>query len=375
MTTQNSNTCKKTHVLKWVNHTVLASMVAATMLLAAGCSGPPNTSIRNSHDPVESPASIAHTHCTLSTKLVPSCGVLWGVTTPRPNSNELATAEAQAGRPFAFVYRFHDINDTIPTDDERSIVAQGKILHISIDSRDYASADRTSISWSEVASGKYDSSLLEQARGIASLGVPVFVTFDHEPDQPAKVALGTGSDFVAAWRHVHDLFQQAGATNAVWVWVIMGWQPAMTRAATLWPGNDYVDWLSWEAYNQSGCQGGPIRISQYESFEDAIRVGYDWFHTVGPKIGIDANKPMMISEAGSVLYWDDPAKTAQWYQNIPGVLEKYPQIKAIGLWDHTGTGQTCDFRLAINPDVLSAAKTAGQQPLVNPSIQVPRITP
>lgn len=53
--------------------------------------------------------------------------------------------------------------------------------------------------------------------------------------------------FVAAWKHVHDIFVAAGATNIKWVWA-----PAAPRVpqgvSAFWPGADYVDRVMFDHY-------------------------------------------------------------------------------------------------------------------------------
>lgn len=342
----------------------LVSFVAL-LTTASACTGPANESRDESTRPVTSKAQNSsdpdgQMGCTLTPLLVPSCGTLWGVTTPTGTAADLKDVERSVGRRFDFVYTFHDINDVVPTPEERAAVSNGTLLHITIDSRDYSTRDRTAVTWSDVANGRYDESLRGQARGIASLRKPVFMTFSHEPDQTANEAMGTPTQFQDAWRHVHEVFAEEGATNAVWVWVIMGWAPALPRAATMWPGNKYVDWISWEVYNKSGCTRDATSVSQYQSFGELARIGYTWVHQTGPKIGMDVNKPMMISETGSVQYPEDPELTANWYSEIPAALKDLPQIKAIGLWDHDGTGQACDYQFTENPAVLKAIVKARQ---------------
>jgi hypothetical protein len=162
---------------------------------------------------------------------------------------------------------------------------------------------------------------------------------------------------------VHDLFTLQGATNAVWVWVVMGWEPALDRAEALWPGREYVDWVSWEAYNPSGCRAGEVEASRWISFEEAMLTGFDWLHSGDAAVARDL--PIMISEAGTSHYPDNPRHTADWYAQIPATLRKYPQIKAVGLWDHTGTGKTCDFRFGADPTVRQGIARMAADPWVN----------
>ncbi len=331
-------------------------MAVCAALASAGCGLGPGSQRRPPRD------------CTLSEDLVPSCGALLGITTPRPERSELARVEQQVGRRFDFVYRFHDVNDPVPTPEERDLVAEGRILHLTIDARDYASADRESVTWADVAAGRYDASLAAQGAGVASLGSPVFVTFDHEPDQPAE-NLGGPADFVAAWRHVHELFARAGATNAVWVWVVMGWAPALDRAEQLWPGRPYVDWVSWEVFNPSGCRTGEVDPARFRSFEDIVRTSYEWARSESTAVAGDL--PMMISESGTSQLPGDTARTAQWFADIPDTLRRYPQVKAVGLWDHGGTGATCDFRFGSDPTVLAGVAAMAGDPWFSVAVPAP----
>ncbi len=303
---------------------------------------------------------------------MPSCGALWGVATKPPTQAGVKAVEEAVGRSFDFVYRYHDIDSTIPDAAERALVSEGKMLHIAIAARDFGDSDQQ-ITWAKVAAGDYDKSLRAQALGIASLKVPIFVTFQQEANQKRKVGtLGTTQDFIAAWRHLHDLYAAAGVHNAVWVWVMTGKETNLDSAAKMWPGNDYVDWISWNVYNQSGCMSDQTTTKKYVSFEDAMRVFYEFVQERGPSIGMDVNKPKMISEAGSAKYPDDMALTAKWYSQIPEVLQKYPSVKAIGLW--SSVDGTCDYRIDQVPQVASAVKKAGLNPFVDAHPAVEAVT-
>jgi hypothetical protein len=302
--------------------------------------------------------------CGLSAKAVPSCGVLWGISTQPPKVDKLHELEKDLGRPFDFVYRYHDVNDVVPDDDERQIVAGGRLLHIAIAARDFSAASRAGVSWADIADGTFDDTLSAQARGIASLKVPVFVTFEQEANQKAKLGVaGNASEFKAAWRHLHELYVSAGATNAVWTWVMTGFTGNLARAATLWPGNDVVDWISWNVYNQSGCHGGNVDQKEFKSFDEDARPFYLYFKQHAASIGMDFTKPMMISETGSVKYDDSPALTADWYAAIPATLRDFPQIKAVGLWD--SVTDTCNYEFDTDPDVVDGVRKAGLDPSVD----------
>ena len=352
----------------------VAALSLGSMLMLGACGGsptrPPETDpgTRTTHAATALPSTGLSTHptdsCPASTDLVPSCGrVLWGLATRPQSLPALSAVEDSVGRAFDIVYNYHDINDVIPTETEVSEVQQGRTLHLAIAARIYGATPDT-VTYADIASGKYDAGLERQAAGVASLEVPVFMTFDQEANQHDKLGpRGTAADFRAAWRHIHALYVQAGATNAVWVWVMTGAVENLTRAGRLWPGNDVVDWISWNVYNQSGCGSGHVTPSMYASFETAMKPFYTFIHTQGPSLGIDANKPMMISETGSVTYADDPRRTALWYATIPATVKKYPQIKAVTLWD-SKTSDACDYTFQQDPEVLAAVARAGLDPIM-----------
>ena len=319
-----------------------AALVLPLLLLAsllASCGGS------------RSPAAAS---CRVGADLVPTCGALLGVTPPQPDATSLKDTEQAAGRAFDLVYTFHDLNDVIPSPFEQGLVDDGYLLHIDIDARIYGGSDTGTITWRAVADGAYDSQLTAQAQGIAGLHAPVFVTFDHEPNQPDRSALGTPSDYVAAWRHVHDVFARAGATNVVWVWVVTSWPPSLPTALQMWPGNDDVDWISWDAYNSAGCRDGSVDPGSSHTFGQVALPFLRWIRAEGPAAGIDVGKPMMISETGTQDLPTDPAAQAAWFRGMASTVADTPQIKAVALWDHESSSAGCDFRFSDRPGALAS---------------------
>lgn len=356
----------------------LAVVAALAAALAAGCTsgstvaGPvdsgaagasPQTT-RPDASPVPSDGwSVGTPGCGVDANGVPNCGVLWGVATRPPTMAGVEEVEKAAGRSFDFVYRYHDLNDEIPDAAERQVVASGRMLHIAIAARDFAAADGAKLGWKAVSSGAYDENLRAQARGVKSIGQPVYVTFEQEANQQRKRAeLGSPEQFKAAWRHVHDLYVSEGVSNAVWVWVMTGSDRNLDAAMQMWPGNDVVDWISWNVYNQSGCASGETDPAAYVSFGDKLSIFYDYLQAHGSAAGIDLGKPMMISEAGSAKYLGDLSKTAQWYAEIPDTLRRFPQIKALALWN--SIDETCDYKFSASAEVSLGVVKAGKDPKV-----------
>lgn len=302
--------------------------------------------------------------CTISDNYVPSCGAWWGVSA---GTIGLDALEDEVNREFDIVRHWHGVDqpDILKPDDIEQ-ARDGRYLHYNIEARRFTQKGHPAVPWAQIAAGAFDKALKAQARDFARLGLPVFLTFDHEADQDTKVGVrGTTAEFVDAWRHIHDLYVEQGATNVIWVWVVTGYVGNLDKIAALYPGDAYVDWIAWEAYNASGCRHGQPDPSRLKTFVETLRPFYEWLQTKGARAGIDPDKPYMITEMGSVVYPNHPKKTARWYDDIISTLEKYSQIHAVQLWNAQGRG-TCDYRITSHPSIVQTFTQIGHHPYVNP---------
>lgn len=106
----------------------------------------------------------------------------------------------------------------------------------------------------KIAGGTYDAYITRFAKAVAKHKWPVVIRFAHEmngewyPWSEARSGNHKG-DYVRAWRHVHDLFEQAGTDNAIWLWSpnILRPVPHVSLSA-LYPGDDYTDWVGMVGY-------------------------------------------------------------------------------------------------------------------------------
>jgi beta-mannanase len=61
----------------------------------------------------------------------------------------------------------------------------------------------------------------------------------------------TSTNFIAAWRHMHDLAVAARATNVTWVWCPnVDMNNSFTPYGDLYPGDSYVDWTGLDGFNK-----------------------------------------------------------------------------------------------------------------------------
>ncbi len=203
-----------------------------------------------------------------------------------------------------------------------------------------------------VARGDFDTYLKSFAAGAAAWGHPFFLRFNWEMNSNwfPWAEGGNGNkpgDFVAAWRHVHDIFAAAGATNVNWVWC----PSVITTNATidlheLYPGSAYVNWTCMDGYNWGGLTGGG---GGWQTFSHVFAATYAQITT-----SVAPGKPMMIGETASS---ESGGSKAAWINGMFSSLgSAFPQIKAL-IWFETFDGSN-DWPLETSSSSL-AAFTAG----------------
>ncbi|MGX1614035.1 glycoside hydrolase family 26 protein [Micromonospora chalcea] len=193
-----------------------------------------------------------------------------------------------------------------------------------------------------IARGDFDAHLRSWAEGVRSLGYPVAIRFAHEMNGDwypwCERANGNRpGDYVRAWRHVHDLFARAGATNVTWVWSPNArWDKTTAGLTGLYPGDDYVDWVGVTGYYGTGAF-----TKTYWSFDQI-------FGPTIAEIRKVTRKPLVVTETGAA---DTAGRKARWIRETFGSLPRYPDL--IGLiWFEVDKEQ--DWRIAGSPAAATA---------------------
>ena len=112
----------------------------------------------------------------------------------------------------------------------------------------------TDASVAAIASGQYDAYLISYAKAVRAYGKPVILSFGHEMNG-TWYSWGyrhtSPATFVAAWRHIVDIFRAHGARNVTWMWtvnIIKTKNGEIPNPAPWWPGKSYVTWVGIDAY-------------------------------------------------------------------------------------------------------------------------------
>jgi hypothetical protein len=193
-----------------------------------------------------------------------------------------------------------------------------------------------------IARGDQDGYLRSSARQAVAFGKPILLRFAHEMNgdwYPWGLGVNgnTAGDYVSAWRHVARVFRDENASNVKLVWA-----PNTGTFGSLWPGDDYVDYLGLDGYNWGA------KYNSWESFEQVFDGSYRAITRL-------SRKPLLITEFGANQNGGDkPA----WVRHAlsRAVAERYPQIRALIYFDNNQDG--ADWRVSSSGASESAFRAA-----------------
>jgi beta-mannanase len=172
-----------------------------------------------------------------------------------------------------------------------------------------------------IIAGRFDPYIRASARVIARFGAPVRLRFAQEMNgnwYPWSERWNGNRlhDFARAWRHVHDIFRAAGATNVVWVWS----PAAISIPREEFPGDAYVSMVSLSVFNG----GAQLRYGHWKPFNALVSRALARLHAIAPR------KPIELSEIGCAPQGGDKAA---WIAGMFSALKRYPAISSIVWYD------------------------------------------
>jgi hypothetical protein len=242
--------------------------------------------------------------------------------TQRTTIGDLATLQAQIGRPVTVVSFYIGWEQAPPMAGMATVAAQGSI---------------PLVSWhcgpldTSVANGQYDGLIREDAEAFKSFARPMFLRWFWEMNLPNvaghPACLGTGdlqtseTEYVAAFQRIWTIFKEVGADNVAFVW-----SPSAAASAPVstgfYPGNQYVDWLGFDFYDRCGKGGvSTVFTPTYQTYATATYA-----------------KPMMITETGAAApgangscgtQANSPTQQ-QWLQQLQTALpSQFPDVHGV----------------------------------------------
>lgn len=242
--------------------------------------------------------------------------------------------EHSLGRKMAIVNTYRRFDEDFFNDSDRQFAARGSTLMLS-----WAGGDTRLITM-----GRYDELIRGRARELKAFGHPVLLRYRWEMDRPnLRAQMWSGEDYVAAWKHVRDIFTREGATNASWVWCPTAEGFAAGQAQPFYPGDDAVDWTCADVY--AGTKYATIGALMREFLQFCAQ---------------HPSKPVMIGEFGVARTWG-AAQRAAWLQDASATFKANPQIRAVLYFESDPTdnkGPTNQFMLSDDPPALAAFRSS-----------------
>lgn len=225
------------------------------------------------------------------------------------------------------------------------------------------------VSWNcstftDVSGGKWDALIGNTADAVKNWGHPMFIRWAWEMNAGASKHCGDSSptpatDYIAAWRRIHSIFQAHGATNVAWLWNPGGEPPGNSKSAiNYYPGSDVVDWIGFDGYDKA--------VSSDSDFGDVLNPFYVEVSTWG--------KPILIGETGECASVNQPAFLSDATAEIAGKSNRknysFPLVRGFLYFDADGPYNNCPspphpnwpFTTSGNPNGISAFQAMGADP-------------
>jgi hypothetical protein len=198
----------------------------------------------------------------------------------------------------------------------------------------------------KIANGEFDAYVRRFARAAVRDGKPFLLRIAHEPTNPhygwAPDYGNSRDDFIAFFRHVHRVFRDEGARNALFVWTPFG-----LDEREYFPGRDHVDWVGLDLFNY----GGLSEDGTWLDFYSIAKLSYDRYRDLGP--------PLLVAETATT---SAGGNKADWVRDMLHSLAagNFPRIRALVLFDQpngsTSSGLPIDWSLAEDPQVFAAIR-------------------
>jgi beta-mannanase len=213
-----------------------------------------------------------------------------------------------------------------------------------------AGSNQPNFRLANIAAGAHDSYLKKWASDAAAYGKPILYRLDWEMNGTwytwsERNNGNAAGDYVKMWRHVHDVFRIAGASNVRFVWCPNAIYTGSIPLDGLYPGDAYVDYTCADIYNWGKS---PVKPNTWKTFETAFGPTYAELQRIAP------SKLIIIGETASSEFGGDKA---QWIRDMFAVLpSKFPQVRGVMWFQWNAEGM--DWPTNTSASALEAFKAA-----------------
>jgi hypothetical protein len=271
----------------------------------------------------------------------------------------LAAREAEINRHMAIVHWYQAWGSTPVNSSKfdpelfRAVRAHGSLPFLTWEPRDLTlPTNQKTFPLRSIAAGVFDAYIDSWAVGIRDYQHPVLLAFAHEMNGDwypwgAGVNGNMPSDYVAAYRHVHDRFAQQGARNVAWVWApAADLRSSYPAFKAFYPGDAYVDWLGVDVYNNGATESW----SSWQPLSQLLQSPY------AQLTALSASKPMVLAEWASV---EQGGNKGAWIREAGvAIPQLFARIRAVVWFSETGT----QYALNSSVGAIAGARAAFGSP-------------
>jgi glycosyl hydrolase family 26 len=315
------------------------------------------------------PPVLSRSACHTGSKLIPTCGILWGVApgahTESRGASALAAFERKTGRHQAIFHAYHGgIHQLFPTPQEIAIAHQRGAPRIL-----FLNWKPEAASWAAIARGdKRTDAFLDRLAVHIHKTFPdkFFFAVHHEGENDVREKAGSGytaKDYAAMYRHVVKRLRAHGVHNMVTVLVHMAYVPHATQSwfDQMYPGDDVVDWIGLDVYAYSTPGYGHGDFAEVLNRKLGGKRSWPGFYNWA--VRRHPHKPLMIAEWGVWSSKHNTAYKADFYRELGSELRHFPRIKAMVQFEtpHNQKGQ--DSSVDSTPAALRAYRQLGHLPM------------
>ncbi|MEA2505867.1 MAG: hypothetical protein QOH48_485 [Actinomycetota bacterium] len=250
---------------------------------------------------------------------------------------QFVSDESALDRPIQLTHTLYNFHDN-PGTDEAWLLSRGVTPIVNCFGRlkqsDYPGN-------AAIAAGGFDPQITKWADALGSLSGTVLLRPLREMNHSFAPWYTTNqSEYIDAWRHIHDLFSHTSNVRFVWC-------PATAGAAyePWYPGDNYVDVCGVDGY---------ARVGNWHSFRDLFA---PFYFRCNPKNGTLARKPTMVCETNAEVAADQEAynRGAFFAGIVPALKGSFPLMSGLCVWID---GNYPDIGAAGSPQYMAMAHDA-----------------
>lgn len=197
----------------------------------------------------------------------------------------------------------------------------------------------------------------------------IMLSIYHEPEDNVSVgtagsgcttkgSAGSPTDYVNMWHNVRARFDALGVTNVVWNMNYMGYSGWNCLVNQMWPGNNYVDWLTWDPY-----AGGT------QSFAASVQPFYNFLTSNSNASHDYLSKVWGFSEMG---YWNQSGTSTEtqapiYWQQVKAAIQNntFPKVKLYSAFDTNAASDYSASLIGLNFGTTTATPNIAEQTAYN----------